>query len=246
MASDLSAFFSALARDIRGQLGGEALLEALQTGQSHLDLEIKAPVDSQQRFARLLELLDLADAFCQSERLLTLARTPEQVVFQNWLFGEFVRQADGADPMPWRDDRPAGLLASAVAELVEPVVVDPEVVGDLVHHRDPHLPDQLLRRRAHREQRPAEDRDPVRQARVVRRALGERDPLVEPQQVGLLGRWLVLDQDDDVVHLRGDLLGDLVEGLLHQGLERRPVELHAATLAAHRSLAPRAWARMTG
>jgi hypothetical protein len=93
-----------MARDVRSQLGGEALLEALQTDQSHLDLEVKAPIDSQERFARLLELLDLADAFCQSERLLTLARSPEQVVFQSWLFGEFVRQADGAEPSPWRDD----------------------------------------------------------------------------------------------------------------------------------------------
>ena len=74
---------------------------------------------------------------------------------------------------------------------------------------------------------------------MVRRALGERDPLVEPQQVGVLGWWLVLDEDDDVVHLRRDLLGDLVEGLLHQGLELRPVELHAATLAVHRRSTPR-------
>ncbi len=104
VASDLSSFFHSMARDVRSQLGGEALLEALQTDQSHLDLEVKAPIDSQERFARLLELLDLADAFCQSERLLTLARSPEQVVFQSWLFGEFVRQADGAEPSPWRDD----------------------------------------------------------------------------------------------------------------------------------------------
>jgi anti-sigma regulatory factor (Ser/Thr protein kinase) len=104
VASDLSAFFSSVARDVRGQLGGEALLDALQTGRPHVDLEIKAPVDSRDRFTRLRELLDLGDAFCRSERLLTLARTPEQVAFQNWLFGEFVRQADGADPRPWRDD----------------------------------------------------------------------------------------------------------------------------------------------
>jgi len=110
VASDLSTFFTSLSRDVRGQLGGEALLEALQTGQPHINLEVKAPIDSQQRFARLLELLDLADAFCQSERLLTLARSPEQVVFQNWLFGEFVRQADGAEPMPWRDDDVPGSL----------------------------------------------------------------------------------------------------------------------------------------
>ena len=47
VASDLSAFFHSLARDVRSQLGGEALLQALQTGQSHVDLEVKASVDSQ-------------------------------------------------------------------------------------------------------------------------------------------------------------------------------------------------------
>lgn len=104
LASDLSFFFAALARDFRGQLGGEALLKALHTGQSRLDLDIKAPVDSELRFGRLLELLDLADAFCRDERLLTLARSRTQVRFQRWLFGEFVRQASGGEPWPWVDD----------------------------------------------------------------------------------------------------------------------------------------------
>ena len=104
VASDLSYFFTSIARDVRSQLGGEALLHALQTGRPHVDLDVKAPVDSERRFARLLELLDLADAFCHNERLLTLARTPEQVVFQQWLFQEFVRQAAGAEPRPWVDD----------------------------------------------------------------------------------------------------------------------------------------------
>ncbi len=103
VASELSAFFSTLSRDFRGQLGGEALLDALQTGQTHLDLDVKAPVDSEERFTRLMELLDLADAFCHNERLLTLARTHEQVAFEGWLFGEMVRQAGGAEPVPWRD-----------------------------------------------------------------------------------------------------------------------------------------------
>jgi len=103
VASDLSTFFSALARDFRGQLGGEDLLDALRTGRSHLDLEVKAGADSARRFARLIELLELADAFCRNERLLTLARSDAQVVFQTWLFGEFVRQANGGEPQPWVD-----------------------------------------------------------------------------------------------------------------------------------------------
>jgi anti-sigma regulatory factor (Ser/Thr protein kinase) len=104
VASDLSTFFSSLAHDFRGQLGGDVLRDALRTGRAHLDLEVKAGADTARRFARLIELLELADAFCRNERLLTLARTDAQVVFQTWLFGEFVRQANGEEPQAWSDD----------------------------------------------------------------------------------------------------------------------------------------------
>ena len=108
VATDLSLFFAALARDFRGQLGGEALLQALLTGQTHLDIDVKAPLDAEQRFGRLMELLELADAFCRNERLLTLARSEKQVVFESWLFGEFVRQGRGEEPVPWSDgDQPS-------------------------------------------------------------------------------------------------------------------------------------------
>jgi anti-sigma regulatory factor (Ser/Thr protein kinase) len=103
VATDLSTFFTTLAHDFRSQFGGEQLLMALQLGVSHLDLEIKAPVDAEERFGRLQELLDLADAFCRNERLLTLARSDEQVTFEGWLFGEFVRQGRGEAPSPWAD-----------------------------------------------------------------------------------------------------------------------------------------------
>jgi anti-sigma regulatory factor (Ser/Thr protein kinase) len=101
VASDLSAYFSALARDFRWQFGGEALVDAVQSGRGATDLDIVAPLDSAERFSRLLELYELADAFCRNERLLTLARSPEQVEFQSWLFGEFVRQGQGEDAMAW-------------------------------------------------------------------------------------------------------------------------------------------------
>jgi hypothetical protein len=101
VASDLSAYFSALARDFRWQLGGDALVEAIQAGRSKVDIDVRAPLDSADRFSRLMELYELADAFCRNERLLTLARSPEQVEFQSWLFGEFVRQSRGEDPTPW-------------------------------------------------------------------------------------------------------------------------------------------------
>jgi hypothetical protein len=101
VASDLSAYFSALARDFRWQLGGDALTSAIASGVPTIDIDVTAPLDAAERFSRLTELYDLADAFCRNERLLTLARTPEQVEFQAWLFGEFVRQASGDDPTSW-------------------------------------------------------------------------------------------------------------------------------------------------
>jgi anti-sigma regulatory factor (Ser/Thr protein kinase) len=108
VAADLSNFFSALARDFRGQLGGDALHEGLRRGRSHVDLEVKAGAGTARRFDRLIELLELADAFCRNERLLTLARTDDQVIFETWLFGEFVRQAHGEAPRAWSDEAVEG------------------------------------------------------------------------------------------------------------------------------------------
>jgi anti-sigma regulatory factor (Ser/Thr protein kinase) len=109
VASDLSAYFTSLARDFRWQFGGEALREAMQAGRDRTDIEVTAPLDVADRFARLMELYDLADAFCRNERLLTLARTSEQVEFQTWLYGEFVRQGSGQDPTPWSDSHTSPL-----------------------------------------------------------------------------------------------------------------------------------------
>jgi hypothetical protein len=53
---------------------------------------------------------------------------------------------------------------------------------------------------------------------VLPAALGQREPLVEPQQVGLLG-IAVLHQDDDVVQQRHELGRDLVERVGDQFLE---------------------------
>jgi anti-sigma regulatory factor (Ser/Thr protein kinase) len=107
VAGDLSQFFNSVAGDFRGEFDVADLHTALDGGRHHVDLSVSAPIDSGPRFARLIELLDLADAFCRNERLLTLARTAEQVRFQAWLFGEFVRQTRGDSPLLWSDDAPA-------------------------------------------------------------------------------------------------------------------------------------------
>ena len=80
-------------------------------------------------------------------------------------------------------------VGSGVAEVVQPVVVDAEVVGDLVHDGDADLLDDLVLGLAHRQRGVAEDRDPVRAPpSVAAVALGERDAVVEPEQVGVVGR----------------------------------------------------------
>ena len=61
------------------------------------------PRTTAESIGRFLELLDLADAFCREERLLSLARTPEQRRFQRWFLGEFVRQVQGEAPLAWPD-----------------------------------------------------------------------------------------------------------------------------------------------
>src|SRR5688572_10004634 len=81
---------------------------------------------------------------------------------------------------------------SPPAEIVQAVVVDPEVVGDLVHDGDLDLLDQLLLGRADLAQGQPVDLDPVghRQvaiAPVPLTPLGQRDPVVAAEEARLGG-----------------------------------------------------------
>src|SRR6266576_2522974 len=81
---------------------------------------------------------------------------------------------------------------SGKTEVVEPVFVDPEVVGDLVQYRDPDLGLELGRVRKGLDERQAEDADPVRDGSSPVASLGQRDALVEAVDIGIVG-ILVLD-----------------------------------------------------
>ena len=52
-------------------------------------------------FVTMIEMFDVADAFCRAERLLSLARTAPQRAFHTWLLSELVHQLDGASAQPW-------------------------------------------------------------------------------------------------------------------------------------------------
>ena len=98
----------------------QQVIEAHQSGEPTVDLAVTLDPDLAVTFEQMLTLLDLADEFCRGQRLLTLARTPDQVEFQRWFLGEFVRQARGDSPQPWQQpsDTPEAPPATESAKIV--------------------------------------------------------------------------------------------------------------------------------
>jgi anti-sigma regulatory factor (Ser/Thr protein kinase) len=74
---------------------------AVADGRTTVDLDIPLDPTAVATFEQIVTLLDLADEFCRGQRLLALARTPEQAEFQRWFLGEFVRQARGEQGISW-------------------------------------------------------------------------------------------------------------------------------------------------
>ena len=104
LAKTLSDLFGSLDRDLREGIRSEDIESRQAAGEATTDLRVAhAARDRAESIGRFLELLDLADAFCREERLLSLARTPEQRRFQQWFLGEFVRQVQGEAPLAWPD-----------------------------------------------------------------------------------------------------------------------------------------------
>ena len=101
LAKSLSGLFADLDRILREAIHGDAIESALASGEATTDLRVDVPKASAETIEQFLDLLDLADEFCQKQQLLSLARTPEQCRFQRWLFGEFVRQQRGESPRAW-------------------------------------------------------------------------------------------------------------------------------------------------
>lgn len=105
LAKTLSDLFDSLDRVLREGIGSDQLESVISSGQQTADLRVVMPASTAASIGRYIELLDLADEFCREERMLTLARSPEQKSFQDWFLGEFVRQQAGAHSRPM--DSPA-------------------------------------------------------------------------------------------------------------------------------------------
>jgi hypothetical protein len=108
LAKSLSDLFRSLDRQLRDGIGVEQIESALTQGLESTDLVVHMPRANASTLVRFVELLDLADDFCRAERLLSLARTPEQRRFQAWFLTEFVRQANGEAPLSWLEARSNG------------------------------------------------------------------------------------------------------------------------------------------
>ena len=101
LAKDLSAVFDTLGRPLTLGVASAQVAAAEAEGRLGTDVEVVMGRAAARSLDRFVELLDLTDAFCREERMLSLARSPEQRRFQNWFLGEFVRQSDGGEPLPW-------------------------------------------------------------------------------------------------------------------------------------------------
>jgi hypothetical protein len=108
LAKNLSDLFTTLDRQLRDGIGVEQIEAALARGQESTDLVVHMPRATAATLSRFVELLDLADEFCREERLLSLARSPQQRKFQVWFLCEFVRQAKGEPPLSWLEARSNG------------------------------------------------------------------------------------------------------------------------------------------
>lgn len=103
LARDLSELFTDFEYQMQGRLGVEQVEVAATSSAVAVDLQFVIPETASDVISQMLDLLDVADSFCHAQRLLSLARTPEQETFQRWFLGEFVRQVNGEDPTPWPD-----------------------------------------------------------------------------------------------------------------------------------------------
>lgn len=101
VATELSEVTMEMERERRRGSGYDQIDKAIADDLDRADYEYRVPPSTPAVMARLSAMLDKADEFCHEQRLLVLAATPQQLALQHWYFGEFTRQANGEDPLPW-------------------------------------------------------------------------------------------------------------------------------------------------
>lgn len=112
LARDLSRRFDLFDDHVDNAAVIDSVASQLSNGRSHGDIQLTVGKPAADLSHQMQDLLDLADAFCRSQRLLSLARSEEQREFQRWLLGEISAQAAGSTAAPWRDPETSSSHAS--------------------------------------------------------------------------------------------------------------------------------------
>ncbi len=98
MARELSELFTQFATQVRRIRG---LADVRHANSDTVDIEVRIPPDAPVLMAKMTDVLELADAFCRAERMLTPPIGDELLSFQRWLLGEFIWQPEGREPLPY-------------------------------------------------------------------------------------------------------------------------------------------------
>lgn len=101
IARHLSELFMLFERDFRLSSGTDAIQRAIASGHPTVDVDVLVDRSSIATIAQMIDVLELADAFCRAERLLSVAATPPQRAFTRWYLGEFISQGRGRPPVRW-------------------------------------------------------------------------------------------------------------------------------------------------
>lgn len=118
LAGQLSDLFQLFEREFASSIATELKTGGANAVDGPLDLDLVVDREAIATVAQLMDVLEMADAFSHAERLLSVAASPEQKVFNRWYLGEFVRQGRGHPPTRWSggaDPEPAEASASGSA-----------------------------------------------------------------------------------------------------------------------------------
>ncbi len=111
LAANLSAMFASYERQLPREVV-VAVKQARRAGTPTIDIDVTVEPEAAAILTTMLEMFDLADAFCKAERLLSIQRTDEQRAFHVWYLTEFIRQIGGHPATAFLQSEPARALAN--------------------------------------------------------------------------------------------------------------------------------------
>ncbi len=105
LAGDLTSMFASFERQFPDAFR-QQIQQAEVRGVPRIDVTFPMVREASPIFVTMTEMFDVADAFCRAERLLSIARTPAQRTFHNWMLGELIDQLAGSEARPWAGEQP--------------------------------------------------------------------------------------------------------------------------------------------